>query len=96
MFPSSKLAALVGRWALVALLMVPAVRSRADEHPSSEERSKIEAVLRGLGFVRWGEIEREDHGRAWEVDDARTADGKKYDVRLATEDLRELSRREDD
>ena len=92
-----RLAALASGWILVATLVVPAAAPLADEdRPSPEERVKIETELRGMGFVRWGEIEREDGSRAWEVDDARTADGRQYDLRLAADDLRELWRREDD
>ncbi|SDB71694.1 Peptidase propeptide and YPEB domain-containing protein [Belnapia rosea] len=85
-------------WILAAVLAVlPIAAPRADDdRPSPDERVRIEAALRGLGFVRWGEIEREDDGRAWEVDDARTAEGRQYDLRLAADDLRELWRREDD
>ncbi len=32
----------------------------AGESPNTEERAKIEAVLRSQGFTRWGEIEAED------------------------------------
>lgn len=78
----------------VALLSAPA--ACADERPSPEERARIEAALRDRGFGSWGEIERENGGREWEVDDARHDDGRKYDLRLAAEDLRELSRRVDD
>ena len=49
----------------------------ADEHPSGDTRTRIEAKLRDMGFERWGEIERSDDGRAWEVDDARLRDGGK-------------------
>lgn len=85
-------------WILVAALAVlPITAPRADDdQPSPEERVRIEAALRSLGFVRWGEIERENHGRAWEIDDARNAEGRQYDLKLAAGDLRELWRREDD
>jgi hypothetical protein len=79
---------------LAALLVaLPAI---ADERPSPEERTRIEAQLRAAGFQSWGEIERENGGREWEVDDARHTDGRKYDLRLAMDDLREVSRRLDD
>jgi hypothetical protein len=48
-----------------------------------------------MGFVSWEEIEREDGGRVWEVDDARLADGTKYDRKLAADDLREIERERD-
>lgn len=77
-------------------ILVTAVPAFADDRPSPEERTRIEMQLRERGFQTWGEIERENAGREWEVEDARHADGRKYDLRLATEDLRELSRRLDD
>ena len=75
-------------------LFVPAP-ARAADAPTPEERARIEAALRTLGFERWGSIEREDDGREWEVDDAHMADGREFDVRLAADDLRELSRKPD-
>ena len=85
-------------WILVAALAVlPITAPRADDdRPSPEERVRIEAALRSLGFVSWGEIERENDGRVWEIDDARNAEGQKYDLKLAADDLRELRRHEDD
>lgn len=81
-------------FAVVAQLATfPAV---ADERPSSEERTRIEATLRERGFQHWGEIERENGGRDWEVEDARHSDGRKYELRLSGDDLRELARRQDD
>lgn len=73
-----RLATLASGWILAAtLVVVPAAAPLADDdRPSPEERARIETTLRGMGFVRWGEIEREDGGRAWEVDDARAADGR--------------------
>jgi hypothetical protein len=65
---------------------------RQSDAPSPAERSRIEAVLRERGFVRWKEIEREDNGRSWEVDDAYTADGRRFDLRLSADDLREIGR----
>lgn len=80
--------------ALLAVLLAAPV-ARADERPSPEERSRIEAALRQLGFASWGEIEREDGGRAWEVDDARRSDGTKYDLELAADDLRVIKQERD-
>ena len=61
--------------------------------PTPEERTRVEAKLRGLGFERWSQIEREDDGREWGIEDARLTDGRQFDVRLAADDLRELSRK---
>jgi hypothetical protein len=73
-------------------LLAGAPTAYADDRPSPEERSRIEASLRQLGFVSWGEIEREDNGRRWEVDDARMPDGTKYDLELAADDLSVVKR----
>lgn len=64
--------------------------------PTPAEQARIEAVLRERGFVRWKEIEREDDGRTWEVDDAYTADGRRFDLRLSADTLREISRHAED
>ena len=64
--------------------------------PTAAEQARIETVLRERGFVRWKEIEREDDGRTWEVDDAYTADGRRFDLRLSADTLREISRHAED
>jgi len=73
-----------------------AAPARADEHPSGDTRTRIEAALQDRGFESWGEIERSDDGRAWKVDDARLRNGGKYELRLSTDDLHEISRHVDD
>jgi membrane protein implicated in regulation of membrane protease activity len=55
----------------------------ADRDPTSEERTRIEAVLRDEGFTAWEDIELEDEGH-WEIDDAVGADGREYDLHLDT------------
>ena len=60
--------------------------------PTPAEQARIEAALRERGFVRWKEIEREDDGQTWEVDDAYTADGQRFDLRLSADTLREILR----
>jgi hypothetical protein len=37
--------------------------------------------------VSWDEIELEDDGSAWEVDDARTGEAQEYDLKLHPESL---------
>ena len=64
--------------ALVALLPAAAF---ADRPPTPEERTAIEAVLKGAGYTSWEEIELDDDGH-WEVDDAVGANGKDYDLKL--------------
>lgn len=88
-FPSLATTCLLG-------LLLAAPAARADEHPTPEQRAHIEAVLRQMGFVSWGEIEREDGGRTWEVEDARLPDGTQYELKLAAEDLREIKRERED
>lgn len=51
-----------------------------DRPPTSQERAAIEAKLRAEGFVRWDDIELDDG--LWEIDDARSADGREYDLKL--------------
>ena len=58
-----------------------------------EERPRVEAALRGLGFERWDEIEFEDG--VWEIDDARTPDGKTYELKLRAETFDVVERKED-
>jgi uncharacterized membrane protein YkoI len=67
----------------------------AGERPTPEERARVEQALRAMGFVSWEEIEREDDGRVFEVDDARMPDGTKYDLKLAADDLRVIERKRD-
>ena len=61
-----------------------------DRSPTMAERAAIERVLRANHFVGWEEIELDDGN--WEVDDARVADGKAYDVKLAPKTLRIVRR----
>jgi hypothetical protein len=75
----------------IALSAAPAL---ADEAPSAEDRTRIEAALRQLGFTAWGEIEREDDD-TFEVDDARMPDGTKFDLKLAAADLRVIEQERD-
>ena len=83
--------------ALLAATALPlAAPALAGDNPTAEERPRIEAALRQLGFVSWDDIEKEDNGRVWEVDDAKLADGTKFDVKLSADDLREISRKRDD
>lgn len=51
-----------------------------DRPPTADERTRIEEVLRSLGYVSWEEIELDD-GR-WEIDNARTKDNVVYDLKL--------------
>lgn len=64
-----------------------------DRAPTAEERAQIEAVLRDAGYVSWEEIEFDDG--LWEVDDARAADGREYDLKLDPNTLAVVARKED-
>jgi hypothetical protein len=64
------------------LLSAPAF---ADREPTPAERERIEQVLRAEGYVSWEEIELDDG--VWEIDDARTVDGREYDLKLDPETL---------
>lgn len=68
---------------LAALIAVPVSGAAIadDRSPTSEERARIEAVLKAEGFTSWGEIELDD-GKVWEVDDAIHSDGHEYDLEL--------------
>jgi len=68
----------------------------ADRAPSPEERSRIETMLRGEGFTRWGKIELDDESDAWEIDDAHASDGHRYDLRLHPDTLEIITREPDD
>ena len=85
----------VFRWLLAfAFLAVIAVPTMADRKPTAEERTRIESVLREQGFTRWDEIEFDDDAKAWEVDDAVSADGRKYDLKLDPNNLSIIKREE--
>ena len=64
----------------------------ADRAPSPEERSRIETMLRNEGFTRWGKIELDDDDDVWEIDDAHTSDGHRYDLRLHPDTLEIITR----
>jgi Peptidase propeptide and YPEB domain len=86
----------VALFVVTAAILTAGTPRADDDKPTADERTRIEAALRGLGFESWGEIEREDDGRAWEIDDAHGADGKEFDIKLAADDLHEIEREEDD
>ena len=64
-----------------------------DRAPTASERASVEQVLRAGGFVSWEEIELDDDGPVWDVDDARTRDGARYDVKIDPSTLR-ITRRQ--
>ena len=77
----------------LAILTGPAL---ADRDPTPEERTRIEAELKNLGFTSWEDIELEDDGSVWEVDDAVDASGQEFDLELKVDTLEVLERDADD
>ena len=75
-------------------LSVATGQAWADRPPSPMERRAIENSLREQGFIRWGQIELDD-GK-WDVDDARTSDGARYDLELDPKTFRIVKRERDD
>jgi len=78
-----------------ALIAAPAL---ADRPPTDAERAEIERVLRAAGYVSWEEIELDDDGPLWEVDDARTANRAegKFDIKIDPRTMRIVRRQHDD
>lgn len=66
--------------ATAVLLATPAL---ADRQPTAAERTAIEQALRDAGYTSWEEVELDDDGPVWEIDDARRADGGRWDLKLA-------------
>ena len=76
------------------LLLAPFAACQARD-PAPEMRSRVEAALREQGYTAWDDIEVRRDGRI-AVDDARGADGKEYDLKLDSQTLRVVERKEDD
>jgi len=68
----------------------------ADRPPTPEERSRIETFLHNQGFTRWGNIELDEDGDVWEIDDAFASDGRKYDLKLDPDTLAIIQHEADD
>ena len=66
--------------ALIAATVATA--ALADRGPSKEEAAAIAAKLTAAGFKSWNKIEFDEDGPIWKVDDARTIEGKTYDLQL--------------
>ena len=66
-----------------------------DRQPNSSERASLERLLREGGFVAWEEIELDSDGPVWDVDDARTRDGTRYDVKIDPNSMRIIRRQRD-
>ncbi|MES2165665.1 MAG: PepSY domain-containing protein [Pseudomonadota bacterium] len=81
---------------IATLASIAVTPSLADRKPTLEERSRIETKLRELGYTSWDEIEFDEERNAWEVDDARMADGRDYDLKLNPQTLDVISRKLED
>lgn len=77
--------------ALTGALALVATPAFADQAPNPQERAAVARVLRANGFVGWEQIELNDGGPRWEIDDAVSRDGKRYDVELDPRTLRIVS-----
>ncbi|MBL8646216.1 MAG: PepSY domain-containing protein [Sphingosinicella sp.] len=81
----------IGAAALIGL-STPAF---ADRQATATEIEKIVPVLKAAGYVSWEEIELDDDGPLFEVDDARKADGSKWDVKLSASDFQIVREKKD-
>lgn len=81
---------------IATLASIAVTPSMADRKPTLEERSRIETKLKELGYTSWDEIEFDEERNAWEVDNARTADGRDYDLKLNPQTLDVISRKLED
>lgn len=81
--------------ATMALLLAASPLAAADRSPTQAERTAVERVLRAGGFVSWEEIELDDDGPHWDVDDARIANGTRYDVKIDPRSMRIVRRQID-
>lgn len=68
--------------AVAGAALVAATPALANRAPTATEAAAIEKAVRAAGFVSWEEVELDDDGPYWEVDDARMPDGKRYDLKL--------------
>ena len=74
--------------AAAPIALLAASPALADRAPPDSERAAVEQTLRGAGFVSWEEIELDDDGPRWEVDDARARDGRRYDIKIDPKTMR--------
>lgn len=70
--------ATLGLSAIAAAALVTAA-SAGDRRATPEEQAQVGAILQANGFTSWQKIEYDDDGK-FEVDDARHANGRVYDV----------------
>ncbi|TFI60085.1 PepSY domain-containing protein [Sphingomonas parva] len=82
---TTTVAAIVAIGISTTLFAAPA---SADRAPTADERAAVERVLRAGGYVSWEEIELDDDGPRWEVDDARAQDGRRFDIKIDPKSMR--------
>lgn len=70
----------------------------ADRPPTTNERNAVEQALRANGFISREEIELDDDGPVWEIDDARTANSAraKFDIKISPRTMKIVKRERDD
>jgi hypothetical protein len=74
-----KLMLLLGASA-VSIAVLSGVAAADDRRATTSERANIAGILKANGFVSWRKVEFDRDDRKFEVDDARHADGRVYDV----------------
>lgn len=79
-----------------ALASIAITQALSDRKPTLEERSRIETKLKELGYTSWDEIEFDEERNVWEINDARVADGRDYDLKLNPQTLDVISRKLED
>lgn len=67
-----------------------------DRAPTSDEIVALDKAMKAAGYVSWEEIELDDDGPYWDVDDARTKDGARFDLKIRPGTLEILSRDPED
>jgi hypothetical protein len=66
--------------AIALALAAAGCTTSREQVPTAQERTRIETALRAGGYTKWeGIVMREG---AWRVDDAKSVDGRTYDLRL--------------
>jgi hypothetical protein len=76
----------------VGIVALAATSAHAERKPSDTERATIEQMLTKEGFVSWGEIEWDGDGPVWEIDNARMADGRRFDLKISPGTLTVIKR----
>ena len=85
------------RTAIATLALLGASAAMASSHagksPTPAEKTSIETSLKDGGFSSWRAVSSD--GTVWKVDDARSADGKVYDLTVDKTNFAILSRQPD-